>query len=612
MGRTPLPWLGGLLVVYLLAPVAVLVATTAAGRAAPSAPGLAEALLVSVATATLSTGVMLLSGVPLGYLLARGRGPWVQAVGLLVQLPLALPPLVAGILLLLLVGPYTPIGQWTGGALTDSLAGVVLAQTFVASPFVVVAARAAFAALPTSVEGVAATLGLGPWQRFLRVALPGAWAGVRAGLLLGWGRAFGEFGATVMVAYHPYTLPVYTFVQFGSEGLSATRGPAVIALLAALAVLTAAEGLGRRRARAAGRPPVPAPAPVAVARRSWAGETLAFRLVRRLPDFTVDVAVTAQARRLAILGPSGSGKTLTLRMLAGLDQPDDGFVRLGGRDIGELPPEARGIGYVPQDFGLVPHLDVWRQVTLGPRSEPGLAWAWLGRLGLERLVDRPVDALSGGQRQRVALVRALAAAPSLLLLDEPFSALDAPVRAQLRYELAALLEAAGLPVVLVSHDPEDVRALADEVAVLSDGRLLQCGPTSEVFRRPGSLWVARLVGLDNVAEGVVAEEGALVWAGRRVAAKVDLPPGTPVLWHVPAEAVRLDAADGIPAVVESAYGEGEERRTRLRLPDGRRWTAIGPWAVSIGCEVTIGFAPGAVRAWPRTEAGDGRVGTHEL
>src|SRR5208283_5377263 len=141
----------------------------------------------------------------------------------------AMPPLAGGILLLFLVGPYTPLGRLTGGALTDSFTGVVLAQTFVAAPFLIVAARSAFAAVDPSLEGVAATLGHRPWARFWRVSLPVAWPGIRPGLFLAWVRAFGEFGATAMVAYHPYSLPVFTYVQFGSTGLADTLAPVSLA-----------------------------------------------------------------------------------------------------------------------------------------------------------------------------------------------------------------------------------------------------------------------------------------------------------------------------------------------------------------------------------------------
>ncbi len=196
-----IPWLAGLLAIYLIAPL--LAGVQQAGMAdwaTVDAAALTQACLVSVATATLATLLIALGGIPLGYLLARVSGRAVGLVGFLVQLPLALPPLASGILLLFLVGYSTPIGRLTGGALTDSFAGIVLAEVFVAAPFLIIAARSAFAAMDLGLEGVAATLGRGPLYVFFHVSMPIARPAILSGLLLAWLRAFGEFGATVMVA----------------------------------------------------------------------------------------------------------------------------------------------------------------------------------------------------------------------------------------------------------------------------------------------------------------------------------------------------------------------------------------------------------------------------
>ncbi|MGH9103664.1 MAG: molybdate ABC transporter permease subunit, partial [Acidimicrobiales bacterium] len=243
--RGPLPLLGGLLALYLLVPIVALLPRL--GQARFGAPGLASALGVSALTATISCGLIALGGIPLAYLLAQARGTASRVLGVAVQLPLALPPLVSGILLVELVGPYGPVGRLFGGSLTDTLTGIVLAQTFVAAPFLVVAARSAFATVDPSLEEVAATLGHRHWARFWLVSLPLAASGIRAGLLLSWLRAFGEFGATVILAYHPYSLPVFTFVQFTGTGLQATLAPTAVALGAAGAVLALASWSPRRR-----------------------------------------------------------------------------------------------------------------------------------------------------------------------------------------------------------------------------------------------------------------------------------------------------------------------------------------------------------------------------
>ncbi|HEX4704881.1 MAG TPA: ABC transporter permease subunit, partial [Pseudonocardiaceae bacterium] len=212
LARGPLPWLAALLVLYLVVPLIAFVARipgTPSGSLA--APGVGDALWVSVLTATIATAVITVLGVPLGYLLAHTTRRIGVVISVLVQLPLALPPLISGILLIYLVGPYGPVGQFFDGALTDDLTGIVLAQVFVAAPFLVVSARAAFAAVDPALADVAATLGHGPMSRAVRVALPSAFGGIRAGMLLAWLRAFGEFGATVVLAYHPYSLPVFVY-----------------------------------------------------------------------------------------------------------------------------------------------------------------------------------------------------------------------------------------------------------------------------------------------------------------------------------------------------------------------------------------------------------------
>ena len=485
--------LGGLLVVYLVAPVAVLLVHLTGGGL-PTA-GLLPALWISLLTATIATAIVALFGVPLAWVLAREHGRFWSAVGLVVQLPLALPPLMSGILLIEVVGPYTLIGRLFNGALTDTPAGIVIAQTFVAAPFLVIAARSAFQAVPAELVDVAATLGHSRWSRFIRVALPVAAPGIRAGMLLSWLRAFGEFGATIILAYHPYSLPVFAWVQFTSTGLPSALPPAGVAVLAAGLVLALAHlplpSMGRllRRYAATGSAvvaaePCAAPEPPS--------DRLSFDLHDRLGQFELELSYGAQSPHLALVGASGAGKSLTLRCLAGLRR-DSGTVALGESVISGLPPERRRIGYVPQGQSLLPGMSVWRQVNFGVGTDPRVAAHWIARLGLADLADRTPEQLSGGQRQRVALARALAYEPELLLLDEPLSALDRPVREELRLELRRLQQEAGVASVLVTHDSDEAALLAGDVIVIEDGRALQAGSVAEVFAAPGSDRVARLL-----------------------------------------------------------------------------------------------------------------------
>ena len=219
---------------------------------------------------------------------------------------------------------------------------------------------------------------------------------------------------------------------------------------------------------------------------------------------------------LVLFGPSGSGKTTILRCLAGLERPTRGRIAFAGQtwfdaEAGvQTSPQARAIGYLFQDYALFPHLTVAGNITFALRGIGAEACARRARelldlLHLQGLEDRRPAQLSGGQQQRVALARVLARSPRLLLLDEPLSALDAPTREQVRGELRGLLRGQGIPTVCVTHDWVEALALADEVAVLGGGRVLQVGPPDEVFSRPADADVAAIVGVETVVAGKIVE-----------------------------------------------------------------------------------------------------------
>ncbi len=254
----------------------------------------------------------------------------------------------------------------------------------------------------------------------------------------------------------------------------------------------------------------------------------------RRGQFTLDAALGAPAGVTALLGPSGAGKSLTLQAIAGLAAIEAGRVLLNGRSLADthagiaLPPRLRRVGYVPQSYALFPHLSVAGNIAYGlPRGLDQAARAKrvgdllaLGRLaGYEE--RRPRD-LSGGEAQRVAVLRALAAEPEALLLDEPFSALDAPTRAAVRDDLGALIAASGLPALLVTHDLSEARALAGRLALLVDGRVIVEGLIEEALASPPTLRAARLLGWSAalpVAAHEIADGAALVTltCGQRLA-----------------------------------------------------------------------------------------------
>jgi molybdate/tungstate transport system permease protein len=237
--------LGALALLYLALPIFNLLVVEP-WRDVPTTLGdslAVGALVTSLVTATIATALIALFGVPLAYVLARWRFRLRPLVTLLVYVPLVFPAVVSGIVQLLIYGPYGPVGGFfaaRGLELDTSLAGVVLAQSFVAAPFAIVAARAAFEASDPSAEDVAQTLGASRWRVFWSVSLPQARGGVIAGLILTWLRAMGEFGATAVLAYHPYTLPVYIYVQLTGLGVDAALPLALLALVASVAAIGAA------------------------------------------------------------------------------------------------------------------------------------------------------------------------------------------------------------------------------------------------------------------------------------------------------------------------------------------------------------------------------------
>lgn len=206
-----------------------------------------------------------------------------------------------------------------------------------------------------------------------------------------------------------------------------------------------------------------------------------------------------------LLGPSGCGKTTLLRILAGLEEPDDGSLVIGGKDITQTPPHKRSVNTVFQSYALFPHLSVRDNLAFGlkmrgvPSAQREQKVAEIAQfIKLGQLVERRVDQLSGGQRQRIALARALICEPAVLLLDEPLSALDAGLRSQLQVELKRVQKRLGMTFVFVTHDQDEAMVMSDRIAVLDEGNIQQVGTPAEVYERPATAFVARFMGHENL------------------------------------------------------------------------------------------------------------------
>jgi iron(III) transport system ATP-binding protein len=278
---------------------------------------------------------------------------------------------------------------------------------------------------------------------------------------------------------------------------------------------------------------------------------------------------------MAVLGPSGCGKTTLLRLIAGFEEPDRGSVTVGDETVagpGRLvPPEKRRVGMVFQDYALFPHLTVEANVAFGllrrSREErDDLTRRTLELVGLQHKTGRHPHELSGGERQRVALARALAPEPEVVLLDEPFSSLDATLRADLRREVELILRDAEATALLVTHDQEEALSLADRLAVMREGRIVQVGVPEEVYGRPASRWAAQFVGEVNVLAGVARDGGVETELGRF---DLRVPASGTVHVAVRPEQLELTAGHDGNAEVVSREFRGHDVLYRLRHEGGR-------------------------------------------
>ena len=264
-----------------------------------------------------------------------------------------------------------------------------------------------------------------------------------------------------------------------------------------------------------------------------------------------DVSLEVGAGELVcLLGPSGCGKTTLLRIAAGLEPLQQGEIEIAGQCVAsggephQLPPEKRGVGLMFQDYALFPHLNVLDNVQFGIRKRDWSRLSWASQalrdVELADYAERFPHTLSGGQQQRIALLRALAPSPRVLLLDEPFSGLDENLRKQVRGEALKILDEVQIAALMVTHDPEEAMFLADRIAVMAKGTIVQAAAPVEVYRHPAAPFVARMMGLTNEYSAVA--QGGQAWTPLGPVPAPDLADGEPVLVLVRAEAMRLTAA----------------------------------------------------------------------
>jgi molybdopterin-binding protein len=487
------------------------------------------AILLTFQASLIATALAFVCGVPLAYLLARTDFPGKRLVESIVDVPVVVPHSAAGIALLMVFGRRALLGQafgLFGLKFVSAAPGIVIAMLFVSLSFLVNAAREGFEAVDLRLEHVARTLGASPWQAFRRVAFPLAWRSILSGMILMWARGLSEFGAVVILAYHPMVASVLLYERFESYGLSYARPVAALMILICLGtfiVLRAArpsKKMGHRKTwkntdenRIEKKREIcvlPCPKSKSQSTRVQVQNLQVDLDEFHLRDIALDVA---PGETFVILGPTGAGKTVLLETIAGLYPPEKGRILINGEDITGLPPERRGVGFVYQDYALFPNLNVAGNIAFGlklqglERSAIEKRVAETGKLlGIDHLLHRRPDTLSGGEQQRVALARALVVGPRLLLLDEPLSALDPETREGLQREMARLHRELGTTTIHVTHDFEEAVALGDRIAVVHEGRIVQIGLPEEIFRRPASEFAARFVGVRNVFRGEVRRQ----------------------------------------------------------------------------------------------------------
>jgi len=518
-------------------------------------PDTVSAILLTLTVAPVAVALNTVFGLAAAWAIARFRFRGRSVLISLIDLPFAVSPVVAGLIIVLIFGLQGLLGPWLREhniKIIFATPGLILATAFVTFPFVARELIPLMEAVGAEEETAAVSLGARAWQMFRRITLPNVKWGLLYGMILCNARAMGEFGAVYVVSGRitgqTDTMPLRVeklFQEYNNPASFAVASLLCSLALATLAIKTGLEWKTRRelasRLRealpdeadaAAGTPP---PAPRLHAVRADEPEETPQRnsekeeprvaisirnITKRFGDFVAlnDVSVDVPHGSLvALLGPSGSGKTTLLRIIAGLDTPDAGSIHYEDEDATHRSARERNVGFVFQHYALFRHMSVFENVAFGLRvrkwKEPQIqerVHELLRLVQLDGQGNQAPSQLSGGQRQRVALARALAAEPRVLLLDEPFGALDAKVRKELRQWLRKLHDEIHVTSVFVTHDQEEAFEVSDRVVVMNHGRIEQEGPPEQVFEHPATAFVMDFLGNVNVFHGRVEAGRALV------------------------------------------------------------------------------------------------------
>ncbi|KAM3095641.1 molybdate ABC transporter permease subunit [Phormidesmis sp. 146-12] len=479
----------------------------------------------------------------LGY---RGKGKLLLE-GIFVS-PLILPPTVVGFVLLLLFGKNGPVGSLLRSldlSVVFTWYGAVITATVVSFPLMYRTALGAFEQVDRNLLAVARTLGASEWTVFRQIMLPLALPGVIAGAVLSFARALGEFGATLMLAGNipgqTQTIPMAIYFAVEAGAMNEAWFWAVAILFISLSGIIAVNfwQANRQKRRMNGTSatatqkvvyaPVLSPKPGSPSSRL---SGLVVNIHKRLAHFDLDLAFDVTQSTLGILGGSGAGKSMLLQCIAGVESPTSGQIVLNGRVLFDakkginVPSRDRRIGFLVQNYALFPHMTVAKNIAFGlpkslsAREVKQRVEAHLKAVQLEGYGDRYPGQLSGGQQQRVALTRALASEPEVLLLDEPFSALDTHLRSHMEQEVITRLRRFNGASLLVTHNLEEAYRICDQLLVLKEGHALTVGSKYHIFERPEMLGVAQLTGCKNISLTQVIAEQVVLAADWGIALRV--------------------------------------------------------------------------------------------
>ncbi|MGK7880295.1 MAG: molybdate ABC transporter permease subunit [Crocosphaera sp.] len=503
---------------------------------------------ISLKTAALATLIAFFLGAIAARTMFKYRGKGKGLIDGIFTAPLVLPPTVVGFFLLLLLGKYGPIGRLLrlfDVTIIFTWYAAVIAATVVAFPLMYKTALGAFQQIDINLLASARTLGATEWQVFWRILVPLARPGLISGVLLAFARALGEFGATLMLAGsipgRTQTIPIAIF--FAAE--SGDMGEAMLWVSVMLVLsLTIVVGVNywndhrphQRRSKRAKEGHLTLvdesllPWDNPVAPLTWESNStnvlpdpieLIVDIQKKLPEFTLNVSFSSNQLPLGLLGGSGAGKSFILRCIAGLETPDEGCIILNGRVLFDsrrginVPIRDRRVGFLFQNYALFPHLTVAQNIAFGlPKNLSSLAIRQrvekqLIAVQLQGLGDRYPQELSGGQQQRVALARALASEPEILLLDEPFSALDTYLRDQLEKLLRLSLIHFPGATLFVSHNLEEAYRLCPNLLILDEGEIIAQGPKQDIFDVPRYFRVAQLTGCKNFSRALIQSDNTI-------------------------------------------------------------------------------------------------------